>query len=316
MATNDDDPGFIDDDAPAPKPAPEAAPDGGGVDPFAQGVAADPFTPAAATPDDSAAAEPVPAADPFAGQSPVAGASGLAAEAQAEAEADIKPGSRKDLWACPHCGAKNKPDRDRCRSCDKSPDEPVQRAAWKHPAVFAGAAVVLLVVVLWFVVVGGGVGQVPATPANLDRAPRLAGGGIDGSVGGASFQAEGRLAFCGRVLQIGEREIEGVQVQRLLLIGGDPNVVLADDWRRRVRIDVDDELEVSIDGRVSWDGTVQPVLLQVLDGIGLAGVEPGDLVSCSGSHGHWSAWEPTSDGTRAGEYVIVLDGPVQTASVE
>lgn len=66
---------------------------------------------------------------------------------------DILPERAENLWPCPHCGARNKPERERCRHCDKSPDEevvvPVSEQPWFKPAV-AGAIVVLLVGLLTF----------------------------------------------------------------------------------------------------------------------------------------------------------------------
>ena len=72
----------------------------------------------------------------------------------------LKP--RKDLWVCPHCGAKNKPDRDTCRACGKSPDEKVVKPIHQNPLVQAAVlAVVGFVLVLWFVLGGESMAMKP-----------------------------------------------------------------------------------------------------------------------------------------------------------
>lgn len=60
---------------------------------------------------------------------------------------DLKPGSRKDLWLCPHCGTGNKPDRSTCRTCAKRPDDPMIKPWFMQPQGLAGLAGGALVVI-------------------------------------------------------------------------------------------------------------------------------------------------------------------------
>jgi hypothetical protein len=54
---------------------------------------------------------------------------------------DFAQGTAKDLWTCPHCGAKNKPLRETCRECKKSPDEPVEKAWYAKPLIIGPVVV-------------------------------------------------------------------------------------------------------------------------------------------------------------------------------
>jgi hypothetical protein len=68
------------------------------------------------------------------------------------ADADIRPGTAKDLWMCPHCGAKNKPGRETCRECRKDPSEPVAIPWFKKPLVIGpvvGGVIVVVMVLMW-----------------------------------------------------------------------------------------------------------------------------------------------------------------------
>lgn len=60
-------------------------------------------------------------------------------DAESPDDADIKPGQGKDLWTCPHCGSKNKPNRDNCRKCGKTVDEDVIVPLFSRPPVQLGA---------------------------------------------------------------------------------------------------------------------------------------------------------------------------------
>lgn len=71
-------------------------------------------------------------------------------DAESANDDEIKPGQGKDLWTCPHCGAKSKPNRDTCRKCGKSPDEEVIIPLFSRPPVkfgAIGAAVVFLLII-------------------------------------------------------------------------------------------------------------------------------------------------------------------------
>lgn len=194
-------PGFIDDEPkPPPRPAKPAAPPPA-FDPFADAPAA-PAAPAAKAPARPAARPPVtappPAFDPFAAD---AGAPAAPTDA---GEADIRPGMAKDLWACPHCGTKNKPQRDSCRQCGKRPGDPVA-VPWHQPLgvrVGLAAAALAVVALLGWLLVGGSIELVPADVDHIDRAPRMGGSpGPEGQLAnGLTFVPQKRYAVCGRVL--------------------------------------------------------------------------------------------------------------------
>ncbi|HYE08492.1 MAG TPA: zinc finger Ran-binding domain-containing protein [Planctomycetota bacterium] len=197
---NDDLPGFIEDE---PKPAKKAGPPPPAA---AAGPAFDPFAGTKVTLDPTAA--PVaPAAAPAARQ-PGTGRATKAAPAAPAADpgdADIAPGQGKDLWTCPHCDARNKPGRETCRSCGKSPQDEVVAPWHAKPAARIGMGIAALVVVVLIVASlfgGGDVELVPADAAHVDSAPRF--GGRSEAVlalgEGRRFVGEKRFALCGRVL--------------------------------------------------------------------------------------------------------------------
>lgn len=68
------------------------------------------------------------------------------------ADADIMPGTAKDLWLCPHCGAKNKPSRETCRECKKSPHDEVEKPWFLQPKIIGpmvGGVVLFVVLIMW-----------------------------------------------------------------------------------------------------------------------------------------------------------------------
>jgi ribosomal protein L40E len=68
------------------------------------------------------------------------------------ADLEIAPGMAKDLWLCPHCGAKNKPTRETCRECKKSPTDEVVKPWFMQPKIIgpvAGGVVLAIVVIMW-----------------------------------------------------------------------------------------------------------------------------------------------------------------------
>jgi hypothetical protein len=238
--SNDDLPGFIEDEP--KKPAkPEKAPPAKGFNAFADVPVTDP----SATPKEPSAAKPAagragpPAAAPKPGTARTAKPAAPAAAAPAAAkapgfdafadaasqpdgnDADVKPGKGLDLWACPHCGTKNKPTRNTCRACGKSPDEPVI-IAWHQkplvkPAIAAG--VVLVLVLLGWLLLGGGVRLVEAEVGNIDKAPRTAGGaGAPSELDGKAFTPRRRYAVCGRIVGVQAR---GNLNQLVLAVGAD-----------------------------------------------------------------------------------------------
>ena len=213
--SDDQFPGFIDDE-PKPKPAKPAKPaaPAPAFDPFAAAPAAAPAKPPARPSKPAAKAPPAPAAgfDPFAGvtvdpkAAPAAKPTAASQAAAADAEADIKPGMAKDLWPCPHCGTKNKPNRDSCRECGKRPSDPVV-VPWHQPLGvrlgIAAGAVAVFVLLVWLLF-GGSVALVPADVDHIDRAPRV--GGSPGAEvqldGGQTFIPKRKFAVCGRVLLV------------------------------------------------------------------------------------------------------------------
>ena len=216
-------PGFIDDEPKPPaKPAKPAAP-APAFDPFAPAPAAPgakaPARPAAKPPGPpqpaKAPAAKAPAAfDPFAGVAVDPKAAAAAAKptaasqaAAADADADIKPGMAKDLWPCPHCGTKNKPNRESCRQCGKLPSEPVV-VPWHQPLGvrfgIAGGVLAVVVLVIWLLLPGA-LTLVPADVDHIDGKPRR--GGSSGAEvtldGGQIFVPKSGFGVCGRVLFVG-----------------------------------------------------------------------------------------------------------------
>lgn len=70
----------------------------------------------------------------------------------APSEGDIAPGLAKDLWLCPHCGAKNKPSRETCRECKKSPQDEVEKPWFLQPKIIGpviGGVILVVVLFMW-----------------------------------------------------------------------------------------------------------------------------------------------------------------------
>ncbi len=113
---------------------------------------------------------------------------------------ELKPGSRKDLWSCPHCQTRNKPDRTTCRNCGKSPDDALEPAFYTKPVFKLAVAGALVVILLLWLVTRPDLSFKPAGPATIDRSVRKgsAAGGVRELVG-KSFKPHGRLAVTGRI---------------------------------------------------------------------------------------------------------------------
>ncbi len=152
-----------------------------------------------------AAPEPQPARG-RAGEAAPAPARTRAAEPpppEEDVDPDTKPGSRKDLWLCPHCGAGNRPGRPTCRTCGKSPEEAVVVPWFKQPVKLAAIGGGVLVLVLLVVLLRSGVdlSLKPAQAGNIDSAVRVGKhGSTHGMDGGMSFQGSKRFAVCGRCI--------------------------------------------------------------------------------------------------------------------
>ena len=196
-------PGFEGDDEPAkpakPAPKPAAADPAKPVfDPFAEAKApAPPVAPGKpAKPGTNRVAKaPAPAPAPVSAPPP-----------PPDADADIKPGSRKDLWKCPHCGTGNKPDRTTCRSCGKSPDEPVVIPWFKNNVIRAAIFAVIGLIIIGIVMLTRvDVSLREPTLANVDKAPRITGKGIASIDLGNGLKLEGErmISICGRVAAVG-----------------------------------------------------------------------------------------------------------------
>ena len=85
---------------------------------------------------------------------------------------DVAPGVAKDLWTCPHCGAKNKPLRETCRECSKHPDDEVIKPWFLRPLIIGpivGAVIVFIMLIMWLTSV-----DMSLRPAGvIDNAMRL-----------------------------------------------------------------------------------------------------------------------------------------------
>jgi hypothetical protein len=223
LIVSDDLPGFIDDEPKPKKPATPAAP-AAGFNAFDDvKVDASPLSLAKpSAPSDKAA--PAKAAPGKPTPSKPAAAGGFNAFADADSapseanEADIKPGQGKDLWPCPHCEAKNKPDRTTCRACGKDPKDPVVIPFHRTPAGRIGipAGVVVVILLLGWMLFGGSVSLATAEPGSIDSAIRH-GGSTAGEVeiAGMSFRPDHHAAVCGRVLGMGSYQGFGVTVLAL-----------------------------------------------------------------------------------------------------
>ena len=189
---------FEEDEAPkperkrfAPVPEPEAV------------VAPTPLTPgsaagasAARTPGTGRSSSPGAPAAPAARQT-----APTATQPTAEADdPDLKPGSRKDLWACPHCGTGNKPERTTCRSCGKAPTDAKETPAWQQPKVI-GAAIggVVLLIFIW-ILMKPSLALKPPGAASIDSKIRRGGAQTHArELVGKNFTPSGRLAVAGRI---------------------------------------------------------------------------------------------------------------------
>lgn len=267
--------------APPPRPSgPAVSPTAGG--PAKPSQAAGPMGPAAA----GAAATSAAADSADSGFDPFADAEQDGEEAD---DGELKPGSRKDLWNCPHCGTGNRPNRDTCRSCGKSPDEAVIQPWFKQPKVLAviGAALVVLVVVL--MMASGpsfalGPAQMSAIDSDFRHDQSLSG---ELAVGDDALLLRGRFAAVGRVVSASRQDPTRLSLvlafgdrarepdQRLLDRGGDQvgtsNALGSITRLPFVRVQLVD------------DGRMVATLPQV-----------GDVVSLTGSWGDWRDGEASS----------------------
>jgi hypothetical protein len=240
-------------DAPA-KPAKPAAPAGSAP---AAGAPAFEFDDAPAKPKAKAEA-PAPAFDPFADQQvslPLGGSgSGVAGPPPAagermpsppEDEIDIRPGAAKDLWSCPHCGARNKPARTSCRECGKSPSDEVVVPWHKKPknlAKVAGGALALIL--LYLLATHQDTSLRQAGPADIDEHVRKGGGGKgEREIDGHKFDGKGTLSVCGRVLGVAPLGSAAWVTSVVLLLG---HGAIDDERFNALKVESRDEDQVPV----------------------------------------------------------------------
>ena len=113
---------------------------------------------------------------------------------------DLKPGSRKDLWACPHCGTGNKPERTTCRSCGKAPTDAKETPVWQQPKVIAAAiGGVVLLIFIW-ILMKPSLALKPPGASSLDSKIRRGSAQTQArELVGKTFTPNGRLAVAGRI---------------------------------------------------------------------------------------------------------------------
>ena len=151
--------------------------------------------------------QPVPAAPPAAAAPPVAAGApssavrqpvaAPAAPAQEGDDPDLKPGSRKDLWACPHCGTRNKPDRTQCRSCGKSPTDAKAIPFWKSKPFLGGIAGGFVAVVLLWAVTRPDLSLKEPGKASIDIGSAAT---AERELAGKTFTPRKRISICGRIV--------------------------------------------------------------------------------------------------------------------
>lgn len=199
--TAKDFPGFEEPAPPAPPVTPAAAPP-----PLAAYAFEDDEAPAAPTrprhPSVGAAtagpAPAVPPAPPAATPTPVRPP---APAPVPDASEDIRPGSAKDLWTCPHCGAGNKPQRTTCRSCGKSPKDAVAAPWFLRPVALGVAGAVLAAGVAGWWLTRVDLTRRPAEAATVDAAVRSkAQRSDDVTLDGRTFTPRRAFSVVGRVV--------------------------------------------------------------------------------------------------------------------
>jgi hypothetical protein len=134
---------------------------------------------------------------------------------------DLAPGSRKDLWNCPHCGAGNRPGRPTCRTCGKSPDDPVARSWTRNPLVVGGIAVaaVVVLVVLFRALTTVDLSCKEPNAQHIDKAVRRGGHGENHTVQAGDFTGKSKVAVCGVVIGfVNDPRIAGA-VKAVLALG-------------------------------------------------------------------------------------------------
>ncbi|MBA2481520.1 MAG: hypothetical protein H0V44_12720 [Planctomycetes bacterium] len=206
---------------------------------------------------------------------------------------DVKPGSRRDLWACPHCGTGNKPDRTTCRKCGKHPDDEIEKQWYQKAPILGGIVGGVVVLILLIVFVSGtDLALKPADAAHIDAKIRTGGsptGGHDG------FTAKKRLAVCGRCIGTNQHAMMPGAWTVVLLLGN-----RSDDAANEYSVNFNGErAEVTPD-------TGNYKVLHLLPGdVGKVDPKKGAVISLTGDSG-----EMEGIGTY-GEPVVWLDAFTQ-----
>lgn len=214
-------------------------------------------------------------------------------------DADLKPGSRKDLWICPHCGAGNRPNRDTCRSCGKSPDEAVAAPWFKQPIFLMGiGGAVIGLILLYLVVSGPSFALGPASTAGIGEdvvTEQAAGDSID--FGDNVFIQQGRFAAVGRLHSI--KEVDGFK-QLTLVFGDQARDAGAKLIARGNKVGIQNGL-----GNFVASPTAHITLLDP-DGRFDAATEAGAIVSLTGQWGELDGVVRSSPGSAS--YVVLING--------
>ena len=249
-------------------------------------------------PDPSVDPAPSPAkpADGEEGFNPFAGS-----EDQGEGDdGELKPGSRKDLWNCPHCGTGNRPNRDTCRSCGKSPAETVIQPWFKNPlnlGVIGGAVVLLIIVVMMFSGPSFALGTAHLASIGDDlHSDESAGGSL--SYGDDLLLVRGRFAAVGRVVASASA---GGATTVTIVFGERPR---SPDFKGVDR--GDDEV-----GFTNGLGTVTRLdfaRVTLLDEVGYIAAEPrnGQVIALTGQWGDLAKGASSDPATR--KYVVSVSG--------
>ena len=185
-----------------------------------------------------------------------------------EEEDDDAPVDRRDLWQCPHCGAKNKPKRTTCRECGKSPEEPVAAPWYLQPRQLGIIGLVILT--LWLLVSAMfHVDMSHKTPGigTLDRSPRMVSTEEVVDLATGSLQVEATMSVSGRVLSAKGPIANGdVQVWEVMVLTGDASVVGDPQQFQQYRSDISaKEVEVRLNQLPAPLDVVDFVLLRIID---------------------------------------------------
>ena len=297
--SNDDQLDFIDDESSQKKPTAKKT---GGFDPFAgTKINTDENAHTAPPPARKASKKKSGNVDPFAGvavskDEPVAPTTAPdPSAAPADFDDDVQPGSGKDLWTCPHCGAKNKPNRTTCRSCGKSADEEVSKPVWQNPAILYGLPVLLILVFISTMMVGGPdltlkpAGTVDAYMSMIDDDQQM-----EITIAGGTFVSQGRFSVAGRILDIKGSEITVVYGSEV-----------ADDTYFSKLRRKDDKLECDLfHGQKPTDASEGFIAVLRDHGSETPNGKKGDYISVIGSYGKP---EGVKD-PKKNYYHVVIDG--------